>query len=372
MTFLSIEIPDLPLCLGAISEPKNPNGLPSTMPFRLELNGRIGRLEQAGDVALDALLEQGYELGMEMGTPSDNTDLGKPYVDDFLRFIKNSSCTPGSLLEIGAGTGFLSKCLSEAGWAVTSIEPGKGYQEQWNRHGVKVINDFFPSQKIKGKFDAVVFYTVLEHIKDTKAFLTNVRSHLKPGGRIFLSVPDCTDEIATRDPSILLHEHYQYFTEESLVNTLGEAGFRARVEVGRFGRSLYSLASVNDKAIEPKVSVADLSRLKSYMSGVLDVRDALDSKVKSWLEHGNVGIFCPSRLLNCISPDEKLVFYDDATGIQGRYYPPFTTPVFGRSSLIANPPTTLLIGSRTFGVKIKTELIAAGLGSDIFLLSDLV
>jgi 2-polyprenyl-3-methyl-5-hydroxy-6-metoxy-1,4-benzoquinol methylase len=372
MTFLSIEISDLPLCLGAMSEPKNPSGLPSTTPFRLELNERIGRLEQATDGALEALLEQGYELGIEMGTPSDNTDLGKPYVDDFLRFIKDSGCQPGSLLEIGAGTGFLSKCLSEAGWAVTSLEPGKGYQEQWDRHGVVVINDFFPSQKIKGKFDAVVFYTVLEHIKDTKAFLIDVRSHLKPGGRVFLSVPDCTDEIAICDPSILLHEHYQYFTEESLANTLGEAGFRAQVEVGRFGRSLYSRASLHEVAIEPKVSVDNISRLEGYMSGVLEVRDTLDLKVKSWLEQGNVGIFCPSRLINCISPDENLVFYDDAIGIQGRYYPPFTVPVFGRAALIADPPKTLLIGSRTFGVKIKADLIAAGLISDIVLLSELV
>ena len=56
------------------------------------------------------------------------------------------------------------------GWQVTSVEPGVGYEQFWESHGVEVINDFFPTKLVKGQFDAIIFYTVLEHIKDTKAF----------------------------------------------------------------------------------------------------------------------------------------------------------------------------------------------------------
>jgi 16S rRNA A1518/A1519 N6-dimethyltransferase RsmA/KsgA/DIM1 with predicted DNA glycosylase/AP lyase activity len=41
--------------------------------------------------------------------------LGRPYVEDFLRFVNDASPDKGALLEIGAGTGFLSKCLSQSG-----------------------------------------------------------------------------------------------------------------------------------------------------------------------------------------------------------------------------------------------------------------
>ena len=147
-------IPDLPFCLGAMPTPENPGGIPNVHPFRLELNYALGRLEQAVDPILEDLLERAYRVGNEMGTPSDNTELGRPYVDDFMRFISQSTLRQGRLLEIGAGTGFMSKCLSQAGWQVTSIEPGLGYQKYWDFHGVEVVNDFFPSSQVAGEFDA--------------------------------------------------------------------------------------------------------------------------------------------------------------------------------------------------------------------------
>ena len=131
MSDIAVEIPELPLCLGAMGTPHNPVGLPDVSPFSLEINKKLGRLEQAQDSMLESLLTSGYQLGIEMGTPSDSTELGRPYVDDFLKFIESCGPTKGSLLEIGAGTGFLSKCLIEAGWKVTSLEPGRNYQERW-------------------------------------------------------------------------------------------------------------------------------------------------------------------------------------------------------------------------------------------------
>ena len=352
--------------------PHNPAGLPDVTPFRLEVNNQLGRLEQAQDSALDGVLKRGYQLGIEMGTPSDSTELGRPYVDDFVRFIQSCGPTRGSLLEIGAGTGFLSKCLIDAGWKVTSLEPGKGYQARWDHHGVNVINDFYPSQRVTGQFDAIIFYTVLEHIKDTKTFLEGVKSQLRPGGQIYLSVPDCSEEIVSCDPSILLHEHFQYFTKESLVSTLAEAGFRATVEVGKFGRSLYAAGTVAGSDRDLKVCPGDTTGLDLYISGVVKIRDALTNKVEDWLARGNVGIYCPARMLNCIPPSKGLLFYDDASALQGKYYPPFLEPISDRNTLLQDPPPTLLIASRTFGEKIKGQLIAAGLKSKIILLTELI
>lgn len=372
MSTAFLEISDLPLCLGPMDTPHNPAGLPDVTPFRLEVNNQLGRLEQAQDSALDGVLKRGYQLGIEMGTPSDSTELGRPYVDDFVRFIQSCGPTRGSLLEIGAGTGFLSKCLIDAGWKVTSLEPGKGYQARWDHHGVNVINDFYPSQRVTGQFDAIIFYTVLEHIKDTKTFLEGVKSQLRPGGQIYLSVPDCSEEIVSCDPSILLHEHFQYFTKESLVSTLAEAGFRATVEVGKFGRSLYAAGTVAGSDRDLKVCPGDTTGLDLYISGVVKIRDALTNKVEDWLARGNVGIYCPARMLNCIPPSKGLLFYDDASALQGKYYPPFLEPISDRNTLLQDPPPTLLIASRTFGEKIKGQLIAAGLKSKIILLTELI
>lgn len=377
----SFVIPDLPFCLGAMATPENPGGLPNVHPFRLELNYALGRLEQAVDPALEDLLERAYRVGNEMGTPSDNTELGRPYVEDFMRFIEQSAPRRGMLLEIGAGTGFLSKCLSHAGWQVTSIEPGLGYQRHWETHGVEVVNDFFPSLRVTGQFDAIVFYTVLEHIKDTKTFLDHVKNQLKPDGRIILAVPDCTIEISEGDPSILLHEHFQYFTAASLANTLAEAGFTAVVEAGKFGRSLFCVGSLAASAQQLTVSAEYVSDLETYITSIPKARATLQEALDRWLELGEVGMYCPCRLLNFIPlkdgllfyDDAKIIhFYDDAVIIQGKYYPPFATPIRNRATLLADSPATLLIGSRTFGARLKADLEADGLKSNIVLLSDVL
>lgn len=372
MNNASLEISDLPFCLGAMATPENPGGLPSVHPFRLELNYALGRLEQAVDPALEDLLERAYRVGNEMGTPSDNTELGRPYVDDFIQFIGQWTSCQGRLLEIGAGTGFLSKCLSQVGWQVTSIEPGLGYQRYWDSHGVEVVNDFFPSSRITDQFDAIVFYTVLEHIKDTKTFLEHVRNQLKPNGKVILAVPDCTIEISDGDPSILLHEHFQYFTAASLANTLAEAGFTAVVEASQFGRSLFCVGSLATKSQQVIASAESVSDLETFITGIPNARAIMKEAMDCWLKLGEVGIYCPSRLLNFISPKDSFLFYDDAVGIQGKYYPPFVAPVRSRTILLYDSPPTLLIGSRTFGTRLKADLVAANLQSNIILLSDLL
>ena len=371
MKSLALVIPDMPFCLGAMATPNNPEGLPNVYPFHLEINHALGRLEQVVDAELDDALVHAYKVGNEMGTPSDNTELGRPYVEDFMRFIEQSSPDGGTLLEIGAGTGFMSKCLAQAGWKVTSIEPGRGYQRYWEMHDVQVVNDFFPSEHICGQFDAIVFYTVLEHIKDTKAFLNDVKRQLKPAGKIILAVPDCTVEIAVSDPSVLLHEHFHYFTSDSLANTLAEAGFESAVEAGRFGRSLFAVGSVGVSKSLTNVTHACISNLETFTENIPRVRTIVQEALARWVELGEVGMYCPSRLLNFAPVQGRFLFYDDAAGIQGKYYPPFVSPVGSRANLFVDSPRTLLIGSRTFGEKIRSELVAAGLKSKIVLLSDL-
>ena len=368
-----LEIKDLPFCLGAMQNSSNPGDLPNIYPFRLHVNYDLARLEQVDDPALESLLDRVYRVGSEMGTPSDSTELGKPYVEDFMNFIHDFLPVNGSLLEIGAGTGFLSKCLLDAGWHVTSIEPGQGYAHHWVRHGVKVINDFFPSKKINGKFNAIVFYTVLEHIKDTRTFLESVKQHLNPGGMIFLGVPDCSTELYAGDPGILLHEHYQYFTLKSLVNTLCDAGFAPQVNKSLYGRSLFAAGSISfEHSEEIFPDKSEISVIQCYLKNVALARITVQTALNTWQKSGFVGIYCPSRILNYLEGNSDLCFYDDADDIQGMYYPPFNTPVLSREQLILNPPKTLLIASRTFGDKLKQELTEQGLILDIFTLNELV
>ena len=99
-------IEDMPFCLGAMPEPANPGGLPDVYPFRAVVNRELSRLEQVDGSSLNDLLEKAYRVGAEMGTPSDNTDLGRPYVDDFTRFIDRFAKKKAVSWKLERGRGF--------------------------------------------------------------------------------------------------------------------------------------------------------------------------------------------------------------------------------------------------------------------------
>ena len=63
------------------------------------------------------------------------------------------------------------------------------------------------AHEITGRFDAIVFYTVLEHIKNIEAFLEAVKRQLKPKAQVFLAVPDCNAEITINTISKKCNAH---------------------------------------------------------------------------------------------------------------------------------------------------------------------
>jgi len=273
-----------------------------------------------------------------------------------MRFIRNSAQDGVKALEIGAGVGYISKLLAEDGWQVDSIEPGKGYRPYWDKYQIKVINDFFPSPEASGPYDLIVCYTVLEHIEDTREFLKAVSNHLKPKGKFVLSVPDCTEEIAVGDPSMLLHEHYQYFTQPSLVRSLEDVGFNVELENSNFGRSIYACATPNQEVETRKSTNLELDSMRQYGSKLVQLKERVTSSIDRALSVGSVGIYCPARCLALLSSKINVRFFDDAEYLYGKYYPPFRARIENRLDLLDKPPMTLFIMSRTFGDQLAREL----------------
>lgn len=350
-----LTLPDLPFCIGAQPQPHNPPGIPDTYPFELVLDEAVGVLRQRAAPGLADLLRRAYALGTEIGTPSADSPGGLPYVDDFVAFIERHAPRPGRALEIGAGVGYLSSVLARRGWRVDSIEPGRGYATHWRRYGVDVINEFFPTPAAPGPYDLIVFYTVLEHIDDPQMFLRDVVTHLADGGIAVLAVPDCGDETAAGDPSMLLHEHFQYFTAAGLHRVLAAAGLYGVVTRSTYGRSVYAAVAAG-AAASPMVDDDETRQLRDYARKVHALRDRLAERMAMALKAGSLGVFCPARALAVVDAGSPVRFFDDADALRGRYFPPFTAPVEGRGTLFADPPDALWIMSRTFGESLRAAL----------------
>jgi SAM-dependent methyltransferase len=106
----------------------------------------------------------------------------------------------GAVLEVGGGIGNFTPQLASVAQSLTSLEPNEYCFNQLrekiapikNAAAYRVTVEALPSVIPAGKkFDAVVLMNVLEHIRDDRAVLAELKKYLAPGGRIVVLVPAC-------------------------------------------------------------------------------------------------------------------------------------------------------------------------------------
>jgi SAM-dependent methyltransferase len=366
-----VKLDFFPFHIGPSDSPRNPAGLPDTWPFSCGFDSATSAVIQCPTPGLTELLDRAYRSGQLFGTPLADDRCGKPYADDFLAFINESTMSGRrTALEIGAGVGYMTRRLLDAGWQTTGLEPGKGYTEHWQRYGVDIINEFFPSLRAPGPFDLICSYGVLEHIADPAKFLVDIRERLAPGGTAIFSVPDCTEEIVAGDPSILLHEHFTYFNAETLAAMLWRAGYSAVVRKSGYGRCLYAAATPCHAESDP-VRSSYLELLQSYPERTMIFISMARKRLEEMLGVGSIGIYCAARALAILDPAMPMRFFDDDDAQQGKYLPPFSPPIESGETLLSQPVDTLVVMSRTFGERIRDSLRDSGYCGRVFTVHDL-
>ena len=239
--------------------------------------------------------------------------------------------------------------------------PGAHGQAASTRFGVKIIHDFFPSQKVQARFDLITFFAVLEHIEKPAEFLCSLRPFLNDEAHVALAVPNCQPAIETGDVSMLLHEHWSYFTADTLRNLVEDAGYEVvQLKPSGFGGSLYCLCRAR-----PGHNQRPLGRDPMADSG--NVFEAKVGEMTRRLvryfaasEPGSVGVFVPQRIINAAALAKITFpgcrFFDDNRHLHGTYFPGIAIAVESRADLLRNPSARLLVMSHSFGAKIAGEL----------------
>lgn len=109
----------------------------------------------------------------------------------------------GSLLDIGAGTGYFVQYMQSIGWKTLGVEiseDARNFAKQ--EHGLNLLNphDFYRDNT--ASFDAVTLWHVMEHLPDFNALFSYIYSHLNENGTLVIAVPNCNSYDA---------EHYGAF-----------------------------------------------------------------------------------------------------------------------------------------------------------------
>ena len=128
----------------------------------------------------------------------------------------------GRILEIGSGIGNLSAFFIRDGHDITLSDVRVQYTQQLSESfpGRKVLDmdlvhpDFEVKYKDQlGTYDLVFALNVVEHIRDDRLALSNMRSLLRPGGVMFVLVPAYPFLFNNFDRAL---EHFRRYTSRSL------------------------------------------------------------------------------------------------------------------------------------------------------------
>jgi SAM-dependent methyltransferase len=158
------------------------------------------------------------------------------------RSSRRGASAQRKLLDVGPGTGIFLHLARERGWTPAGIDVcPESAEKAASEFQIGVdVGDFETFHYEPGSFDAVTMLDVLEHTVDPLAVLRRAREVLRPGGLLYVAVPNqrclmtaILDRwiqlgLPGRDfflERLYVEPHLYYFCPRTLTRMLGAAGF---------------------------------------------------------------------------------------------------------------------------------------------------
>jgi SAM-dependent methyltransferase len=199
------------------------------------LLGRCGAcgLRWLLDAPTAAELAALYTSGFYEPAPARGGRLVGTYqrLDDAIRLRELRGLSPGRLLDVGCGKGRFLAAARDAGWEVRGVEFAPASAEAARvAYGIDVAVGDFLEVGLKGGFDAITMWHVLEHMPDPFAAVTRAADLLRPGGSLVISVPNIESLQARLGGEQWFHldlpRHLMHFSPRSLSALVARTGLR--------------------------------------------------------------------------------------------------------------------------------------------------
>lgn len=168
----------------------------------------------------------------------DNEIQLKWYPERILKHAKGAS----SLLELGLGHGITATTFAPHfdRHVVIDASPAviANFRQRYPEATVNIVESYFETFDTEERFDVIVLGYILEHVDDPVLILSHFRKFMKPGGRMFVTVPNAEvlnrklghlagmlpdmQELSDHD---LLLGHKRYYTVASLKRDIEASGY---------------------------------------------------------------------------------------------------------------------------------------------------
>ncbi|PZO82020.1 MAG: hypothetical protein DI629_02540 [Mesorhizobium amorphae] len=130
-------------------------------------------------------------------------------------------------LDMGAGSGEFVELMLDAGYDAHGFEPGALYSDAARgRIGERIRSATWQTADYGPEFDLVSAFHVLEHLPDPVGALRRMRSWLRPGGLVYVEVPNTAKQLALKGIGALHFAHVIGFNRANLCLAAAQAGLR--------------------------------------------------------------------------------------------------------------------------------------------------
>jgi SAM-dependent methyltransferase len=136
--------------------------------------------------------------------------------------------SPGArTLDFGAGSGEFVALMLDRDHDAHGFEPGETYAKHAReRLGERIRHTNWQDASYGPEFDLVTCFHVLEHLSTPIAALERMAQWLKPGGRIYLEVPEMESTLERKGFGSLHFAHVLGFNHHNLSLAAARVGFR--------------------------------------------------------------------------------------------------------------------------------------------------
>ena len=245
-----------------------------------------GHVQQPPISELETLLTKLYDSTLIQGTtPIGIGNWGQQRSQWIINELKLNGYK--SALEIGCADGFLLRYLQTQGMTdLIGIEPS--LKKSYSKDGISYIKENVkPSLLLNKKFDLIYSVAVFEHIKDINGVMRFVHDHLADKGELFFVVPNALLQLKQGDPALFVHQHFHYFTENTLTKLLSENGFKIKSIKDTLDSYFVHAEKVNSRKltkIEPHIFSEYSQNLEEFLERLSHI-----SKNKRLAFHGVSG-----------------------------------------------------------------------------------
>lgn len=132
------------------------------------------------------------------------------------------------LLDVGSGLAVFPFRMKAEGCSVTALDPdARAVEHAKENAGLKTIHADFLKWRPKKhqRFHIVTINKVLEHVKNPVSMLLKAKRLIRPGGLLYVEVPDANAAVLGKNRQEFFIEHLHVFSSKSLLLTLEKSGW---------------------------------------------------------------------------------------------------------------------------------------------------